>query len=97
MASGCTHKLLVVPPVKTLYLTDDGESLHQHYLKPGLTDEFIHPDMRWYVNTGTFRKSLGIGFTDYAELKGYDPIPIGHAVAEIRGRGIVNIREVEFV
>ncbi len=96
MATGCTHKLLVVPPVKTLYLTDDGETLHQHYLQANQLEEFIHPDMRWYVNTGTFRKSLGIGFTDYAELKGYDPITIGHAVMEVRDRKVVNVREVEF-
>ena len=95
MAAGCTHKLLVVPPVKTLYLTDDGVDLQQHYLKAGTNEDYIHPDQRWYVNTGTFRKSIGTDFVNYAELKGYDPLPLGYAIVEVRDRQIANIREVE--
>ena len=94
MAAGCTHKLLVVPPVKTLYMTDDGHELKKHYLEEEQTSNYINPDLRWYVNTGTFRKAIGLGFVDYAELKGYDPLPIGYAIVEVRDRKVVNVREV---
>ena len=95
MAAGCTHKLLTVPPTKKLYITDDGLELKQHYLQAGTNEDYIEPDRRWYVNTGTFRKGLGVGFVDYAELAGYAPLPLGFAVVEIRDRRIANIREVE--
>lgn len=95
MAAGCTHKLLVVPPVRTLYLTDDGVDLQQHYRGAASNEPYIHPDDRWYVNTGTFRKSIGLDFVNYTELKGYDPLPLGYVIAEVRDRKIANVREVE--
>ena len=95
MAAGCTHRLLVIPPVKKLYITDDGLELKQHYLKAGTNEDYIEPDRRWFINTGTLRKGLGIGFIDYAELGGYPPLPLGYAVVEIRDRKIANVREVE--
>ena len=64
-------------------------------IQAGTNEDYIHPDQRWYVNTGTFRKSRGIGFVDYAELAGFSPLPLGYVVVEVRDRKIQAIREVE--
>lgn len=85
----------MVSPVRKLYLTDNGSELQQHYIQAGTNEDYIHPDQRWYVNTGTFRKSRGIGFVDYAELAGFSPLPLGYVVVEVRDRKIQAIREVE--
>lgn len=55
---------------------------------------FIPPYHRYYVNTGSFYKSTGDGFSGYAEIKGYDPMPTGFAVAIVRGGVIQEVREI---
>ena len=95
MSMGHTHKLIVTPPAKTLFLTDDGESIKQHYTASMSLGEYIHPDHRWYVNTGSFMRLYGdMGFSGYAEIAGYNPIMLGFAVALVRGRKLVGVKEV---
>jgi hypothetical protein len=55
---------------------------------------YIHPDYRWYVNTGSFLKSMTEGITSYAEASEYSPVELGFAIAEIRDRQIVDIKKV---
>lgn len=93
---GHTHRLLVRPPLLKLNLVDDGSKLKQVYDKP--PDKFkqgdlLHEDMRWYVNTGCFLKTMALGFSGYAERAGYDPAVLGFAVAVVRGGKLVNVRE----
>jgi hypothetical protein len=95
MACGHTHKLFVVDPAQRLIMRDDGTDLTQAYLGPGDgAADYIEPDRRWYVNTGSYLCTHIIGGDTYAERAGYDPVEIGHAVMEIRDRKVVAVRRV---
>jgi len=54
-------------------------------------DSFIHPDLRWYVNTGSFYKLYADGknVSGYAERAGYDPNELGYVVVRVKD-GIIN-------
>lgn len=95
MAMGHSHKLLISPPTHALYLYDDGSKVKQGYLKPVQeVGEFIHPDHRWFVNTGSFLKNFSLGSSSYSERFGYDPVELGYAIAEVRGYKVERVRKV---
>ena len=83
MAFGHTHQLLIQEPIPALMLTDDGKKIKQHYTQPG-RGPYIHPDHRWYVNTGSFLKLYLEGKDGYADMMGYDPLELGFPVIEVR-------------
>ena len=94
MSMGHTHKLIIAKPKKTLFLTDNAGKIHQHYTSNISTGDYIHPDHRWYVNTGSFMKLYGeMGTSGYAERRGYSPIVLGFAIAVIRDRKLLNVHE----
>jgi hypothetical protein len=82
-AQGHTHKLIVKPPKPELYLTDDSKNIHQRYTKTSQTADFIHPDLRYYANTGCFYKLYEMGVSGYAERAGYDPNELGYVVVKV--------------
>lgn len=85
MAKGHTHKLLVCEPESELYLTDDTKEIKQHHISSSQKAPYIHPDHRYYINTGSFLKLYGEdGISGYAEMAEYDPLILGYAVATIR-------------
>lgn len=97
MAMGHTHKLLVCPPIASLYLKDDGKRILSAYTEPG-SGSWIHSDHRWYANTGSFLRlytsmEMGEPVSGYAERFGYDPAEIGYVVIECRGGKIKNVRK----
>ena len=93
MAVGHTHKLIVVPPSPKLVLYDDGSKLRQAYLQgDNSLPQYIDPDRRWYVNTGSYLRTQILGHDGYAERFGYDPVELGYAVLEIRDRKVVAVR-----
>ena len=100
MAAGHTHRLMVVPPTERLYLYSDQDKLKQGYLRQGQNGQYINPDQRWYVNTGSFYRLYadrdghdGIPHSGYAEQRGYEPMEIGfasvvchdHKLQEVKG------------
>ena len=89
-----THKLLISRPTKRLYIIDDGTETKQAYTKADHTAEWIHPDHRWYVNTGSFLKLFGKGISGYAERAEYKPIELGYAIVEVRDGEIQDIKKV---
>ena len=95
MSMGHTHKFLILPPSKELYLTtnDDG-TIEQHYTE-GKHAEYIHPNHRWYVNTSTFLRLLDNegGGSGYGERALFPPNENGFAVAEIRNGKILRINK----
>lgn len=96
-AIGHTHKLLVCPPTGELYLTTENGKTKQHYMGAGdPTASYIHPDQRWYVNTGSFLKLYGddLETSGYGELKGYDPVELGFAKVIVRDRVPVDVERV---
>lgn len=81
MAIGHTHKLLCSEPIHRLYMVDNCSHLKQKYFNSDGPGDFIHPDHRFYVNTGSFLKNQVIGASGYAERAGYDPVELGYAIA----------------
>jgi predicted phosphodiesterase len=94
MAMGHTHRLLVCKPKKSLYLTSDGDDLQQNYTDIKQNQKYIHPDHRWYVNTGTFSRSRMKGVSGYAERAMYPPLELGYAVARVRDKKIIGVDKV---
>ena len=93
-AMGHTHKLLVAKPTEQLYLTSDEKEMYHHYTKSDPTAEYIPPDHRWYINTGSFLRLFLKGISGYAERAMYDPIQMGFAVARIRDCEIQGVDKV---
>lgn len=94
MSMGHTHKLLCHEPEDYLYLHSNEGLLEEDYTSQLSVDQatsFINSDFRWYVNTGTFRRSSIENVTDYGEMKGYDPIQLGFAVARVRDEKLVGV------
>ena len=94
MSLGHTHKLIICKPEKELYMKVVDGNLKGAYTSPKKYDGYIHPDHRWYVNTGSFFKLYGEGVSTYAEKFGYDPIELGFAIAVVRDGKIEDIDKI---
>lgn len=93
MSMAHTHRLIVVEPMNRLYLVDDGLKIKQKYIKSASGD-YIDPENRWYVNTGSFYRSQMIGMDSYPEKAMYPPTELGYPVIEMRDYQIANVRKV---
>jgi len=91
---GHTHKLLICKPDPELYIVDNGKELKQKYTAPNPTAEYIHPDLRWYINTGSFYKLFGDGISGYGEKAGYAPVELGFAIVRVRNGAIEGIDKI---
>lgn len=88
------HKLLVCKPESELYLVDDGKKIKQKYTGWGQTEEYIHPDARWYGCAGSFLKLYGEGISGYAEIAEYDPVELGFLILVVRDKKIKELKPV---
>lgn len=96
MCKAHTHKLLVSKPESEMYLTDDADGIQKRYTHWGHTEPYIHPDYRFYVNTGSFLRLFVEGSMGYAERAEYPPIEIGYVIAKIRNRKIAEVNKIAF-
>ena len=94
MALGHTHKLLICPPISELYLTSDQERIYQHYTGDVENGKYIHPDNRWYFNTGSFLKLYQNGVSGYADMFGYDPVEMGFIKIRVRQKKVFSAEKV---
>jgi len=95
MSMGHTHGLRVCEPTNKLYISSTGDNLKQNYtLNLDDGSEYIHPDNRYYVNTGSFYKLYGNGVSGYAERAGYNPLENGFCIARIRNGKIFNVDRI---
>jgi len=90
---GHVHRLLVYNPEPELYISTTNGQSHD-YTSPNQKAKWIPPTQRWYVATGSFYKTLGDGYAGYAEIKGYDPLQLGFAVAVVRDGELKRVDEV---
>lgn len=97
MVRGHSHIVLVTPPIPTLYLSDDGVKLRQHYTSAGsgMGSDYIPPDHRFYGCSGSFLRSQMEGINPYSEVGEYDPVEIGYLIGTVRDRQFVDLREVK--
>lgn len=105
MVLGHVHALHVVEPQVQLALLNRGTSMRaRHFVAPTQTvttedpvtgkkdvRHYIPPDSRWYCISGTFRRSGGVGYLDYAEIGGYEPSLIGYQLVTIRDGAIQSV------
>lgn len=95
MAMGHTHKLLVAKPKTKLYITTDEDGiLKQNYTESGQADNYIHPDHRWYLNTGSMMTLYHRGISGYAERAMYDPMEMGFCVVKVRDKKIIDVEKI---
>lgn len=94
MAMGHTHRLLVARPKKSLYLKYGATEIRQAYTASSQDDGYIHPDHRWYINTGSFMRLYRLGVSGYAERANYDPMELGFAIVVVRDRKVVDCKKV---
>jgi len=94
MATAHCHQLIAVPPNHELYMTDDGVDILGNYTRGMQTGNFIPPNLRWYVSTGSFLKSQILGATTYSEAAMYPPSDLGYAIVHCEDKKITNIEEV---
>jgi hypothetical protein len=94
MVKGHSHKLIVCPPRSELYMTDNSKKIQQHYTMYQQNAEYIHPDFRFYGNTGSFLRLFGEGISGYAEKAEYDPTELGYLVLVCRDKKIVSLDKV---
>ena len=88
-AKGHTHKLLLAEPLKTLTIHEqEGKLISSYDYTYGSDHGIIHPDHRYYVNTGSFLKLYGDGYSGYAEMSEYDPVDLGYAVFRMDGKEV---------
>lgn len=94
MTKGHVHKLICCEPSQDLYIYDDNFELKQGYTSSLYTDNYIHPDHRWYVATGSFYKLYGTEISSYAEIAEYDPLELGFWIVKVRDKLIQNIDKI---
>jgi hypothetical protein len=100
MAKGHTHRLIICEPQPRLYLKVEDEenrkNIRQFYTHnpPFGKGGYIHPDHRWYINTGSFLKTLGEDVMSYSEFGEYDPVELGYIIVEVNDRQVTNVRGV---
>ena len=103
-AMGHTHRSIIVPPTEEqlyLYINKKG-SLKQGYIELGENADFIDPDKRYFINTGSFLKLFdpepdahGVFAVGYGELAGYQPIDLGFINIEVRNRRIKSVQKIK--
>lgn len=107
MCKSHIHQLIISRPEPALYMTDDGKKIHAGYTEADPTAEYIHPDLRYYVATGSFLRMYDtqatlpqqfgqdLGVSGYAEIAEYDPVELGFVVVEIRDWKIQEVRKIK--
>lgn len=95
MTMGHTHGLRVCEPTNKLFISSDKDSLKQNYTLDNKDGQgYIHPDDRYYVNTGSFYKLYGDNVSGYAERFGYNPLELGFCIAKIRDGKIAGVDKI---
>jgi hypothetical protein len=93
---GHTHLCERLKPETDVFFSDDEERIKVKTTKINHAAEYIHPDLRWYVSTGSFYKQYNIGAdaTSYAERKDYDPLRLGFQLCKVRAGQIESIEPI---
>jgi len=96
MSRGHSHWLDRLSPEHDMYLIDDTKKIHQSWTQADHTAEYIHPDLRWYVSTGSFLKTVlaNKGISGYGEIAEYDPQLMGYMLCKVRNGKIAEIEPI---
>ena len=91
MTKAHVHKLILLEPSYSLYITGDDKKLKNRYRQQNANELWIHPDHRWYVSPGSFLKLYAIGVSGYAEKAEYDPTELGFSIVKVRSGTIAGV------
>lgn len=94
MGCGHIHRLLYGAPAGELYMYTKEGHLRSAYTKGEQHDTYIDPNLRHYVCTGSFLRSVLLGATTYSELAMYAPIQMGYQIVHVNNGNIVNVEPV---
>jgi predicted phosphodiesterase len=94
MATGHCHKLITVKPTHELFMTDKDGHLIAQYTKGVQNGDYIDPNLRWYMSTGSFLKTNLIGGITYSERFMLDPVQLGYAELVVEDGKIVRADEI---
>lgn len=98
-AMGHTHARIVVEPTigdETVLVTTGDKIKQDRRHETDQASEYISPERRWYVNTGSFLRlysepgSLVFG---YAEIAGYEPTDLGWIEVTVQNGRVVDVEE----
>ena len=92
---GHTHEQIMAEPIRDMYITDDGNELIKAYKTVPHNEEYIDPDLRWYISPGSFLKTQALEVSGYGEIGEYEPLENGYALCKVRSRKIESIEFVE--
>lgn len=92
------HKLLVQPPTPPLCMKDDTKKLIHFYPDPRAYHklDYIPPEFRWYVATGSFLRLYVVNATTYSERAEYDPVDLGFPVVICRDQRVQDVKRMAF-
>jgi len=95
---GHTHWCDRLKPHADTYFADDGNEIISNQITSDHTAEYIPPDLRWYVSTGSFYKTYlpNSKLTSYAEAADYDPLRCGYQLCKVRN-GVIKSIEPEWL
>lgn len=99
------HKLHKLDPIEEycIVMMEDGSLHARHVVRPvgvavdpktGMTYEVVPKESRHYFVTGTFRRSGGLGYTDYGEVAGFKPSPIGYQIVHVEDDEVARVETV---
>jgi len=109
LASSChvmvhshVHWLAVLPPIMQVGLFNEGTNVKRYaHLQPegsitvgAKTVPYVPKESRWYVCSGTLRKSGSFDYIDYSEIAGYAPSAIGWVQMSVREGRCQDIKEI---
>jgi hypothetical protein len=101
MAMGHTHQLLIVDPTidqEKVLVTSDEKVKQDRRHSTDQSAEYISPERRWYVNTGSFLKLYsdpGTRVVNYAEMAMLEPTSLGWVDVEVVDGQVVNVKTME--
>jgi hypothetical protein len=92
MAKGHIHQVLISKPDPQLYMTNTGAKVKKRYTQPGMTaGDYIPPEMRYYIATGSFLKGQLMGTNTYTDMLELDPVDLGYIKVIVQDRRIVDV------
>jgi hypothetical protein len=95
MSMGHAHKLVSYKPEPIVQLVPDGHGwVKQQYPSADQTADYIPPELRFFVCTGSFLRAFAPGVSGYAEIKGYGPNELGYQVGICRDGRLEDIKPV---
>jgi len=95
MAMAHSHKLIVAEPTKDFYLLNEGGKIKEHYTKEIQVADYIDPDMRYYINTGSFlRVYADEPVSGYVERMMLDPVQLGFPIVNVEDGIVTGVKKV---